>query len=626
MALRAPMNEALSAAGQIERIQVEGGFLDGVEIGLAAGLNAVIGARGTGKTSIIELIRYCLDAPAITDLTATRARDHAVGVLGDGRVTLTLNVGGERIRVSRGSTDTSPDVALQFLPRPLVFSQNEIEAVGSDAASRRRLIDAFADLIDTQADRERATLARVASLTAQLTGLVRELQILRDEEKSLEGVEAALAQAESEQQLILRRADTSVSDQERLSYLDASLSALAVRSGVFARAVDKLQAWRRDVDSVLERRPELEDWPEAAGADDLLAPVRARLAQSTSALQASLDEADEAAKVLGDGLVRTRREEAIVAEQAGQLRTRLEAVSAGAGAASRKVAELRRRVGQRSSVTERIEQHLSQIRSVQRSRLAELDALDAMRESRYAARLTVIEALNRALKPAVRISIDRLGEYGDYAGAIANALRGSQVHYNTIAPILARAMSPRELVEAIERDDAGAISSLSDIDADRAQRVVNYLGARGTADILTAPVEDIVHFSFFDGREYKDVRNVSTGQRCTAVLSILLQHRDRVIVVDEPENHLDNAFIVHALVRSIRQRAGAGQVIVSTHNPNIPVLGDAASVVVLGSDAHTGYVASAAPLDTPVSVNAILDLMEGGREAFQRRAEFYQTP
>lgn len=62
----------------IRRMQVEGGFLDGLDLRFEAGLNVLIGGRGTGKSSIIELIRYCLDVRGNTnDDDAIRERTRA---------------------------------------------------------------------------------------------------------------------------------------------------------------------------------------------------------------------------------------------------------------------------------------------------------------------------------------------------------------------------------------------------------------------------------------------------------------------------------------------------------------------------------------------------------------------
>src|SRR5689334_17617318 len=57
----------------VERLQVEGGFLDGLDLRLAEGLNVLVGARGTGKTSVIELIRFCTDAPALAERFGKRS-------------------------------------------------------------------------------------------------------------------------------------------------------------------------------------------------------------------------------------------------------------------------------------------------------------------------------------------------------------------------------------------------------------------------------------------------------------------------------------------------------------------------------------------------------------------------
>ena len=77
------------------------------------------------------------------------------------------------------------------------------------------------------------------------------------------------------------------------------------------------------------------------------------------------------------------------------------------------------------------------------------------------------------------------------------------------------------------------------------------------------------------------------------------------------------------LIKSILRRSPSGQLIVSTHNANIPVLGEARLVIHLGSDGSRGYVEHSAALDDPQIVKAITTLLEGGAEAFERRAKFY---
>lgn len=98
----------------IERIVVEDGFLDGLDLTFRPGLNTLIGARGTGKTSIIELIRFCFGIPGHTADSTRKSKEHAVSILGNGQVTLTVNDGSRSISVSRASDGSSKVTAPAF--------------------------------------------------------------------------------------------------------------------------------------------------------------------------------------------------------------------------------------------------------------------------------------------------------------------------------------------------------------------------------------------------------------------------------------------------------------------------------------------------------------------------------
>ncbi|HEX9660497.1 MAG TPA: hypothetical protein VGA18_09355, partial [Rhodothermales bacterium] len=202
-------------------------------------------------------------------------------------------------------------------------------------------------------------------------------------------------------------------------------------------------------------------------------------------------------------------------------------------------------------------------------------------------------------------------------------IRGSGLHARNLVPQLTENMSPIQLAEAVESEDAAAIGQHANISLERALRVVEALRAAGTEALVSADLEDAVTFSLLDGRDYKSTEVLSTGQRCTVVLAIVLTSPDAVVVLDQPEDHLDNAYVVDTLVSSIARRSSRAQTIATTHNPNIPVIGDATRVTVLGSDGKRGYVIQSRPLLDQDTIKSITSLMEGGREAFLRRAAMY---
>lgn len=205
-------------------------------------------------------------------------------------------------------------------------------------------------------------------------------------------------------------------------------------------------------------------------------------------------------------------------------------------------------------------------------------------------------------------------------------LRGSGLHYNTLAPTLAQNMSPLELAEAVELGDAEAITSATSIAADRAHAVIAALRRSGAIpSIVSCKVNDGVVMQLLDGQEYKNSQHLSIGQRCTVVLPILLSRRGEVLLMDQPEDHLDNAYIASTLVPSLRRRSPEDQYIFTTHNANVPVLGEADQVILMASDGRRAHLAHAGDLDAQQTVEAITSLMEGGREAFQNRAAFYAS-
>ena len=116
---------------------------------------------------------------------------------------------------------------------------------------------------------------------------------------------------------------------------------------------------------------------------------------------------------------------------------------------------------------------------------------------------------------------------------------------------------------------------------------------------------------------------LSDGQRATAMLLLLLSLEDRLLIVDQPEDDLDNRFIYDDIVQILRTQKGKRQIIVATHNPNIPVLADAELVVALDAQEGKAHISESGSVDKRSMREAIKRIMEGGEEAFRRRAARY---
>ena len=325
-----------------------------------------------------------------------------------------------------------------------------------------------------------------------------------------------------------------------------------------------------------------------------------------------------------DSHLRSWRDRKLKSETlARQLRKEVELLLTGAGATVRRAQKLRERKAELESLNNVLTERRKALANALAQRDAALDRLDSIREQRFRTRAALATDLTTTLQPRIRVKATRAGQFDAFGAAIADALRGSGLRYNELSPTLAAHVSPRELVEAVDTNDSDHIADATGITRDRATRVLGRLRECDLGTLATVPVEDTVDLQLLDGTDYKGIVELSTGQRCTVVLPLVLRHTERVLIVDQPEDHIDNAFIADTLIVSLLARRSDSQVIFSTHNANIPVLGNAGRVIQLGSDGRRGYPVLASDLGDPAVVNAITTVMEGGKEAFETRATFY---
>jgi len=122
----------------------------------------------------------------------------------------------------------------------------------------------------------------------------------------------------------------------------------------------------------------------------------------------------------------------------------------------------------------------------------------------------------------------------------------------------------------------------------------------------------------------KDLRDHSLGQRASALILFILSQRDNdLIVIDQPEDDLDNQTIFEDVIKLLRALKKNIQFIFATHNANFPVLGDAEQVgACTFAGGHGDIVVGS--IDDPGIQQSIVSIMEGGQEAFARRKEIYQ--
>lgn len=140
-------------------------------------------------------------------------------------------------------------------------------------------------------------------------------------------------------------------------------------------------------------------------------------------------------------------------------------------------------------------------------------------------------------------------------------------------------------------------------------------------------VQDTVDMKLFraDGSEAGSIAegSLSDGQRNTAALALLLAQEGGPLVIDQPEDELDSNFVFRELIPMLRKVKSKRQLIMATHNANLPVNGDAELVYAFEARDGKGEALACGGLDQASVTKAVLDIMEGTEEAFRRRREKY---
>jgi ABC-type cobalamin/Fe3+-siderophores transport system ATPase subunit len=124
---------------------------------------------------------------------------------------------------------------------------------------------------------------------------------------------------------------------------------------------------------------------------------------------------------------------------------------------------------------------------------------------------------------------------------------------------------------------------------------------------------------------WQQVDSGSPGERTAAMLSLVLSHGTEPLVLDQPEDDLDTEWISQLVVRELRRVRWNRQVIVVTHNANIPVVGDADRVIVMENRERALRVREDGPVEVAPVRQAVQNILEGGVEAFVAREKRYNN-
>lgn len=299
------------------------------------------------------------------------------------------------------------------------------------------------------------------------------------------------------------------------------------------------------------------------------------------------------------------------------------------------ISELQALLKRRSTITLEINKilgqkgQLAQLRKDREKYLAELAAVRAeILERRKAQLVSINQNLTNTIEDYhVYLHYDPAGITDEFQNYILEKMHGTYFHEDAaiqFCPLI----TPPELAILVLANDAKGISDKTGIDEDWAQTMIDrlrfYVELHALQVRWKSPRPVVSVLTRATPPKKIPVKLLSDGQKHTIMLTIAMLAESNVpLVIDQPEDDLDNAFIFSAVVRVLRTIKERRQVILVTHNANIAVLGDAELLLPMHRKGDGACAFDRGSIDRAGTKKAVLSILEGGNIAFRRRQEIY---
>ncbi|MGO6859793.1 TrlF family AAA-like ATPase [Rhizobium ruizarguesonis] len=608
-----------------------GGLLDGQALRLNSGLNVLVGGRGAGKSTLIESIRFVL---GIEPKGGEAKRSHQAimsqVVKANSSVSLLMRLpkpspqyylvsrimGQSPVVLDQNGARLASVSPADLIGDVEIFGQHEISELTRHPDKLAEILRRFTTGEADASEERRNFRDRLALSAREITAVRTDLNLIEDQLAALPSLRAHLARfatAGLEDRLAEK---TSIDAEARVFQIAAEAVAdLRVQADDLRTA--SAGKFTPDADVEIPNRLLLKKLDEVAARIDA-AREQARSYLAAAALEAERDIAtvtaewqplkDEAERRY-NGMVRDLEAEGHDPRRFVSIKNQVEGLKPKEAAKQARLDELTDLVKQRDDLlvewetfkakdyralekaARRVSQRLQDRVRVRVQPNSDLAPLEKILREKVAGNLTqplerlrVPETLNlTALAGNVRAGSQKLqSEYGFSASAADRISQGGDT-----------------LALAIEATE---------------------LPAEAVVELNVAP-DEIAN--------WKQLDELSTGQKATAVLLLLLLESEAPLIVDQPEDDLDNRFIADSIVPAMRTEKRRRQFIFSSHNANIPVLGDAEQIVGLkpvidgGTERTVIAEDQCGSIDVPAIKELVKDLLEGGQRAFTTRRAKY---
>lgn len=621
-------------------LAVTGGLLAGNPIRFSPEFNVLIGGRGAGKSALLDLLRFAWnDLPSDARLRP-RFTERVAGFLGpvNSVVARARGVDGNEYVIVRSGDRSGHGPTLAFTSAPTVYQISESgDLIRREVTPREVCPVTFfgqgeiQQLASTESDHARL----VVGDDQELADLSTEISELDDQ---LDEIEIAIVGLTNDIDELKRQCADKPGLETRLEelkkFLSDSIFEEKARWDTDLRMISGFQSWSEQAgNGFTANLPN----PTESNVNDMTDAGRQIYEAAQTESKSILETAEQALETHKVNLQEFKgtlssRQEKWTKEHDGFLdryRQRLKELDAedlDSVSDERTTAE-----ADLHEIADALEPKLDakekQLAEKVKKRNEDLKLLALSRTNHEEKTAEIVERVNDRLPEAVQVQFGRTHDDTSIRSLLAMGLLGSGARRQDDLVDQLSKQSPADLGRIFRANDIDALTG-SGLSTAAAGSVLSSLDQSGIMKIERAYRRPIVTVTLkrAGDPEYTDLNHLSVGEMCSAVLSLILLDLSEPLVVDQPEDDLDHEFLVSSVVESLKSIKSIRQVVSATHNPNLPVLGDAELVIKMQKTpaVENCQVQLAGGLEIP-SVSSQVQMLEGGEKAFERRYARYQS-
>lgn len=636
----APKKRLPRAFEKVELVALtwDGGFLNENGIQFNRYLNCLIGGRGTGKSSIIESLRFVLDQKPLGALAREAHHSLITQVIQPAtKISLLVRIYQPKptyFRIERVVADkpAPPEVfdengerselkIFDLLPQIDLFGQHEISEIARQPEKQLDLLKRYRAeewiKFETLSNEQKELLAMNRD---EIVRMRRELQTLEEKLNRLPSVEEKLRRFESQ------GLDDKLQEQSLLTREEAFLKTSRERVTSFRKPLEQLRQ-KLEMENGGARGNSDEPLPNA----DLMKKINVEQERFEHAVREGIARLEEQIEKSYRQLMnyaqewetrrRGRQEEYLKALRSLQNET----------IDGNTYLRLRRELEELRPLRAQAAQHAHKLQELEKKRRRALAKLHEANQALFALDHQAAEYVSEMLAGKVRVRVAQ----EDARETISTLLRELKLGLREDFFTRRFAEDRFSLAEFVAHARAGAAALMEhyELPAKAATKLAG-LDERLILQIeeTPRPTQIIIEHNLASAQAkpiWKKLSEVSTGQRATAILLMLFPESTAPLVIDQPEDDLDNRFIAEQVIPKLREEKQNRQFIFATHNANLPVLGDAELIIALeaSGDHESGRAQileqNIGALDRDSVKLCVEQVLEGGKAAFEKRREKY---